>query len=249
MTNIIPFEFESNKIRTVIDKDGSVLFVAKDIAEALGYKWQPNLLDKVPEEWKGIKRFNTLGGKQEMLFLSEAGLYFFCVRSDKPKALPLQKWIAGDVLPSIRKTGSYSTTVDLGLCDYGLYLMKRAFIKLASHYGHTVVERDIIASAKVYELCRLMGNPHGELYKSLQGYRRKDLYKRDSRSDEVRGPNLPKFALSYLKKSFESGTDSFRRYWREYVDRALAEGRLREEENESLDKEYREFMDYIRSIS
>jgi hypothetical protein len=45
---------------------------------------------------------------QDMLCLSEPGLYFFLSRSDKPAALPFQKWIAGDVVPSIRKTGSYA---------------------------------------------------------------------------------------------------------------------------------------------
>lgn len=42
-----------------------------------------------------------------MAVLSEPGLYFFLGRSDKPKALPFQKWLAGDVLPTIRKTGRY----------------------------------------------------------------------------------------------------------------------------------------------
>jgi hypothetical protein len=45
---------------------------------------------------------------QNMLCLSEQGLYFFLGRSDKPAALPFQKWIAGEVIPSIRKTGSYT---------------------------------------------------------------------------------------------------------------------------------------------
>ena len=51
---------------------------------------------------------HTPGGTQNMWCLSEPGLYFFLNRSDKPKALPLQKWVAGEVLPSIRKTGGYS---------------------------------------------------------------------------------------------------------------------------------------------
>ena len=60
-----------------------------------------------PEDWKGIKPIDTLGGTQQMICLSEQGLYFFLGRSDKPKALPYQKWIAGEVVPSIRKTGEY----------------------------------------------------------------------------------------------------------------------------------------------
>lgn len=43
-----------------------------------------------------------------MAVLTEQGFYFFLNRSDKPGALPLQKKVAGEILPSIRKTGSYS---------------------------------------------------------------------------------------------------------------------------------------------
>lgn len=108
MSNLIPFSFESHEVRFVPNGD-SFSVVAKDVAEALEYAyWQPNIVSHVPEEWKGIHRINTLGGTQEMLTLTEQGLYFFINRSDKPKALPLQKWVAGEVLPSIRKTGSFS---------------------------------------------------------------------------------------------------------------------------------------------
>ncbi len=91
------------------------MFVAKDIATALEYPTSSisqikNLIANVPEEWKGLKPIKTLGGSQNMVVLSEQGLYFFIGRSDKQKALPFQKWIAGEVLPSIRKTGSYSIT-------------------------------------------------------------------------------------------------------------------------------------------
>ncbi|WP_280956383.1 BRO-N domain-containing protein [Candidatus Liberibacter solanacearum] len=53
MSNVIPFEFESNKIRTVMDKDGTIWFVAKDIAEALGYK---NISDAIKDNCKGVAR-------------------------------------------------------------------------------------------------------------------------------------------------------------------------------------------------
>lgn len=106
MTNITPFHFESNTIRTVVDKQGNILFVAKDVA--VGYEWNKHLLDKVPEEWIGVQPFHSNKGERKATVLSEQGLYFFLARSDKPKALPFQKWIAGDVIPSIRKTGSYS---------------------------------------------------------------------------------------------------------------------------------------------
>ncbi len=101
------YNFEKKQVRVFIE-NGEPWWVAKDVAEALEYSFQANLIAHVPEEWKGIKPINTPGGIQKMLCLSEQGLYFFLGRSDKPKALPYQRWVAGEVIPSIRKTGRYS---------------------------------------------------------------------------------------------------------------------------------------------
>ena len=103
----------------ITSENGEIWFVAKDIAEALGYSEttisanMSNLFGNVPEMWKGNKRFivssaNGVEQTRDMLCVTEQGLYFFLGRSDKPKALPYQMWIAGDVVPSIRKTGSYT---------------------------------------------------------------------------------------------------------------------------------------------
>ena len=110
MNDIQVFNGPDFSVRTIGD-NGEIWFVAKDIAEALEYKENSNpsrLVQSVPEMWKGVKRIHTLGGEQELLCLSEQGVYFFLGRSDKKKALPYQMWIAGDVVPSIRKTGNYS---------------------------------------------------------------------------------------------------------------------------------------------
>ncbi len=111
MSELIPFSFESKSIR-VLNLDGAPWFVAKDVMLALDYAETSvnNVADRtahVPDEWKGHHPIVTPGGTQELWCLSEPGLYFFVNRSDKPKALPFQKWVAGDVLPSIRQTGSY----------------------------------------------------------------------------------------------------------------------------------------------
>ena len=106
--NDLVFKYGNNDVRVTTDLKGEPWWVAKDVADQLGYIWDSNLLLPVPQEWKGTKRIRTLGGMQEMLILSEQGLYFFLSRSNKALALPFQKWLAGEVLPSIRKTGSYS---------------------------------------------------------------------------------------------------------------------------------------------
>lgn len=110
------------KLRVLTEHNGELIFVVRDVAEALGYSESSNparLLGHVPEEWKGVKRIHTPGGEQDALCLTEQGLYFFLARSDKPAALPFQKWLAGDVLPSIRRHGLYATpqTVEAMLAD------------------------------------------------------------------------------------------------------------------------------------
>ena len=102
--------FESTNVRIVQDAD-QLWFAAQDVMECLDYSngsRPAKVLAHVPNEWKGVNPIHTLGGQQKLLCLSEPGLYFFLGRSDKPKALPFQKWLAGEVLPSIRKTGRYS---------------------------------------------------------------------------------------------------------------------------------------------
>ena len=105
------FKSGNFSVRTIED-NGEIWFVAKDVMNALEYSTTSTpaqLMQSVPEIWKGTKRICTPGGEQEMLCLTEQGLYFFLGRSDKKAALPYQMWIAGDVVPSIRKHGIYAT--------------------------------------------------------------------------------------------------------------------------------------------
>ena len=112
------FNNDTFKVRTTQDENGEIWFVAKDIAEALEYpknslKQVNNLFANVPEIWAGhkpimVRSENGVEQERDMLCLTEQGVYFFLGRSDKPKALPYQIWGAGEVVPQIRKTGSYS---------------------------------------------------------------------------------------------------------------------------------------------
>jgi anti-repressor protein len=98
----------------VIEREGQPVIVFKDVAISLDYPESTisniaSMIQHVSDEWKGRYPIPTPGGVQEMWCLTEQGLYFFLARSDKPAALPFQKWLAGDVLPSIRKHGGYLT--------------------------------------------------------------------------------------------------------------------------------------------
>ena len=105
---LMPFAFEEQLVRCRLDEHGEPWFVAKDVA--LGYQWNGvSRIAHVPEEWRRVTSVVTLrGDEQNMQLLSEQGLYFFVARSDKPRALPFQKWLAGEVLPSLRRTGRYA---------------------------------------------------------------------------------------------------------------------------------------------
>jgi len=116
------FAFEGAAVRVELI-DGEPWFVAKDVAEALGYVWNGSArIEHVSEKWRGVTSAVTPFGTQEMAVLSEQGLYWFLARSDKPAALPFQEWIAGEVVPSIRRTGQYSVVpadpTALGLPDF-----------------------------------------------------------------------------------------------------------------------------------
>lgn len=131
MSNLPIFSHPSFGTVRIVERNDEPWFVAKDVAKALGYAStnMTTIFQAVPEEWKGSNPITTLGGEQEMLIISEQGLYFFLGRSDKPVALPFQKWLAGDVIPSIRKHGLYATeeVVDriLDDPDFGITLLQR----------------------------------------------------------------------------------------------------------------------------
>ncbi len=107
---IMPFTHEQfGQVRVIRDENtGEPWFVAKDVAEALGYAWNGTAcIAHIPDQWRKVRSALTSRGIKEMPTLSQQGLYFFLGRSDKPKALPYQMWIADEVVPSIMKTGGY----------------------------------------------------------------------------------------------------------------------------------------------
>jgi prophage antirepressor-like protein len=104
------FTFQSQNIR-IIFVNNEPWFIAKDIAELLGFSSKgaiSNALKDLDKEERSSFEMNTSGGKQVMIFVSESGLYSLIMRSRKPVAKPFQKWVTREVLPQIRKTGSYS---------------------------------------------------------------------------------------------------------------------------------------------
>ena len=106
--------FENPQFRVrVIMRLGDPLFVAKDACDCLEITNVSQACQTLDEDEKGIYKVYTLGGSQDMMLISESGLYTLIMRSNKPEAKVFRKWVTSEVLPSIRKTGGYGIrTVD-----------------------------------------------------------------------------------------------------------------------------------------
>lgn len=99
----------------MIDEKGNIWFIARDIAQTLGYiRKKDNKVDvnamtrKIDDEDKGTTNVRTLGGQQQMVIINESGLYIAIFGSSKPEAKEFKLWVTREVLPSIRKNGFYS---------------------------------------------------------------------------------------------------------------------------------------------
>lgn len=99
-------EMNGVQIRTQVIND-VIWFAARDVSSALGITWTGHTLDAIPKRWKGLVRFTTPGGIQELTSITEAGLYKLSFRCQSEEADRFTDWVAGEVLPSIRKTGKY----------------------------------------------------------------------------------------------------------------------------------------------
>lgn len=108
-TEPMPFLFEGEHlVRVVKTGESEPWFVAADICRVLGIKNARDAASALDEDEKGVAITDTLGGRQEMLIISESGMYALVFRSRKESAVRFRKWVTGEVLPSIRKTGVYT---------------------------------------------------------------------------------------------------------------------------------------------
>jgi len=107
MSDLIPFEFEGNHSRVHVDDDGTARWVAKDVCDALGIKQPTRFLRGLDDDEKGVTTIHTPGGPQELLTVTEPGVYDLVLRSRKPEAKAFKRWVKHDVLPALRKTGRY----------------------------------------------------------------------------------------------------------------------------------------------
>ena len=104
---VTPFDFHGFPVRVIDDGHGEPWFIAKDIAEALGYS---NTSKAINAHCKAVSTCHTeMGGQvRAVQIIPERDLYRLVMKSKLPAAEQFEEWVVGQVLPSIRKTGTFS---------------------------------------------------------------------------------------------------------------------------------------------
>ena len=103
------FNFHNSPIRTITDPKGEIWFCGTDVCNILGYQNSRKALQDHCKEAGVTKRYTpTTSGNQEITFINEPNLYRLIIKSRKPEAERFEAWVFEEVLPQIRKTGSYS---------------------------------------------------------------------------------------------------------------------------------------------
>lgn len=107
------FNFHNSPVRTITDPKGEIWFCGTDVCNILGYV---NPRDAISKHCKvgGVAKRDTptTSGNQEITFINEPNLYRLIIKSRKPEAERFEAWVFEEVLPQIRKTGSYSQNVE-----------------------------------------------------------------------------------------------------------------------------------------
>ena len=108
MSGIIPFDFESHAVRSVMI-DGAPWFVAADVCRVLELKNHRDAVAQLDEDERdGVGFTDAIGRQQTMIVISVSGVIWLSSRSNKPVAKRFWKWVRSEVLPALIRDGYYA---------------------------------------------------------------------------------------------------------------------------------------------
>ena len=166
---------EFGKIRTVTINN-EPWFVSKDVATALGYSNSRDAISKhVFDDDKGVAKCDTPSGRQEMSVINESGLYALIFGSKLESAKRFKHWVTSEVLPSIRRTGSYQKPmtpeqmmrVQLGMIDKHEERLSKLENTMNSDYGQQRVLEKEVAKVVIESLGGKDSNAYREVSKKI----------------------------------------------------------------------------------
>lgn len=115
MTNILPFQFESHAVRVNVDDAGQPWFNANDVCAVLEFGNPRQAVESHvdDDDVQKLDTIDAIGRTQRTNHVNESGLYALIIGSTKDAARRFKRWVTSEVLPAIRKTGSYNAVASL----------------------------------------------------------------------------------------------------------------------------------------
>jgi len=124
MNQLQVFNFKNREVRMVIINN-EPWFVAKDVCDVLELTDASKTVSRLDEDEKLIRKLFVSGQNRDVTVINESGLYSLVLTSNKPEAKEFKRWITHDVIPAIRKTGTYSITQDSYMIEDPIARAKR----------------------------------------------------------------------------------------------------------------------------
>lgn len=168
MNNITLFEYESHEIRVIQDDNKGPWWVAGDVCDILGISNVPDAMNRLDEDEKSTivltDRTSPKGGNPNVNVINEPGLYNLIINSKKPEANKFRRWITHEVLPSIRKTGSYSMSKEKPISFVKVakeFKAAASMAKTAGLTGNQAILSANMATFKItgYDCLDILGTP------------------------------------------------------------------------------------------
>lgn len=163
---------EFGSVRTVII-NGEPYFVGKDVAAILGYAKPLNALATHIDEDDSLKQglTDSIGRTQETILINESGLYSLIISSKLPNAKKFKHWVTSEVLPTIRKTGSYQKPltqqemmrIQLGMIDDHEVRIGNLENNMTIDYGQQQVLGDVVN----HTVIDVLGGKESQTYKAI----------------------------------------------------------------------------------
>ena len=203
-TEISIFRREGVDIR-VVSIDGEPWWVASDLSQALGYSATSAMLRSLDEEDRGVQDLHTPGGMQAVAIVSEPGMYSAILRSQAPNASEFKRWVTRDVLPTIRKTGSYAVVEQRALPHDFASSLRELLSEVESHEETKATLADVAPRADAWDA---IASAEGD-------YSVGDAAKILARAGIPTGPTRLFGQLSDLKWTYRGGDGA----WRAYAER------------------------------
>lgn len=138
------YTFRGTQVRTIV-LNGVPYFVAKDVCSALDISNHKDAGSRLDEDERRGSALPTPSGTQRMAIVNEYGLYHLIFQSRKPEAKAFRKWVTSEVLPELRRTGSYAALPDVSfqiVNDRKMYPFHEMAVKLGYKSGSIYDRRD-----------------------------------------------------------------------------------------------------------